>query len=107
MLVRVTIKYMYARKVIFFAPDDRKYAFNVIHFGPTDDPSLYTAMMKDFKDEWDTLFLLHLTEMKTFEKKVIVLLAVSIATIGGKRLIFGSKTVIDDILLWCDVKNLY
>ena len=73
-------------------------------FGPTNAPPFYTATMKDFKDEWDTLILLRLTEMKTFEKKVIVLLAANIVTIGDKRLIFGSKTIIDDILLWCDVK---
>ena len=75
-------------------------------FGPTNSPPFYTAMMKDFKDELDTLFLLRLTEMKTFEKEVIVLLAENIVTIGDKRLIFGSKTIIDDVLLWCDVKEL-
>ena len=73
-------------------------------FGPTNSPPFYTTIMKDFKDEWDILCLLRLTEMKTSEKKFIVLSAANIVTIGDKRLIFGSKTIIDDILLWCDVK---
>ena len=40
-------------KLAFFAPDDRKYTFNVLNFGPTNVLPFYTAMMNDFKDEWD------------------------------------------------------
>ena len=75
-------------------------------FGPTNAPPFYTAMMKDFKDEWDKLFILRLIEMKTYEGNVIVLSAAGIITIGGKKIVFSSKTIIDDISLWYDVKPL-
>ena len=59
-------------------------------------------MMKDLKDKWDKLLILRIIEMKTFKNGVIILLAAGVVTIGRKRLIFGSKTIIDDILLRCD-----
>ena len=62
--------------------------------------------MKDLKDEWDKLFILRLLTLKTFNGKDIRLSAVGIVTIDCKSLIYGSKTIIDDILLWCDVKDL-
>ena len=48
----------------FFALDDRKYTFKVMSFGPTNAPSLYMAMMKDLKDEWDKLFILRIMALK-------------------------------------------
>ena len=90
----------------FFAPDNRKYNFNVMPFGPTNAPAFYNAMMKDLKDEWGKLFIIYLVAKRTFLGKDIVLSAAGVVTIGRQRLIFGSKTIIDDILLWCDVKEL-
>ena len=90
-------------KLAFFAPDDRKYYFNVITFGPTNAPPFYTVMMKDLKDEWDTLFVLRCTEIKQL-KVVVTLTAANVIMI--KNPILGSKTVIDEILLWYDDKNL-
>ena len=58
-------------------------------------------MIKDLKDELDKLFILRLMAMKTFKNGVIILSAAGVTTIGGKQFIFGSKTIIDDILLWC------
>ena len=93
-------------KLAFFAPDDRKYTFNAMPFGPTNTPVFYTTMMKDLKDEWDELFIIRLVAKCTFLEKDTVLSAADVVTIGRKRLLFGSKTIIDDILLWCDVKEL-
>ena len=93
-------------KLAFFAPNDRKYTFNVMPLGPTNTPTFYTAMMKDMKDEWDTLFVIRITAMLVFEGKTITVSAARIITIGRKNLIVGSKTIIVDILLWCNRKLL-
>ena len=53
-------------KLAFFAPNDRKYCFTVMPFEPTNAPPFYTAMMKDFKDEWDALFF----QMVTAKEKL-------------------------------------
>ena len=44
--------------------------------------------------------------LKTMNDKEINLSAAGVAAIDIKNLFFGSKTIIDDILLWCDVKDL-
>ena len=54
---QVSVRKLDREKLVFFAPNDRKYCFNVIPFGPTNAPTFYTAMMKDFKDDWDKLFV--------------------------------------------------
>jgi hypothetical protein len=43
-------------KLAFFAPDQKKYTFKVMPFGPTNAPAVYTAMMRQLQDEWDSLF---------------------------------------------------
>ena len=32
----------------FFAPKNSKYTFKFMHFGPINDPGLYTCKMQDF-----------------------------------------------------------
>ena len=90
----------------FFAPDNKKYTFNIMPFGPTNSPVFYTAMMKDLKDEWGKLFIIYLVAKRTFLGKDIVLSAAGIVTIDGQCLIFGSKNIINNILLWYNVKEL-
>ena len=103
---QIAVNMVDREKLAFFTPNHRKYIFNVILFGPTNTPPFYTPMMKDLKDEWYKLLMLHLIEMKTFKYGVIILLATGVVTIGGKQLIFSSETIIDDILLWCNMKEL-
>ena len=40
-----------------FAPDNHKYCWEVIFFGPTNAPPFYSDMGSDLKDEWDKLSL--------------------------------------------------
>ena len=44
--------------------------------------------------------------LKTMNDKEIKLVAAGVVTIGIKNVFFGSKTIIYDILLWCNVKDL-
>ena len=39
--------------------------------GPTDSPGLYTAMMMNFKYEWDMLFIETLSRIGTLTKKQV------------------------------------
>ena len=48
---QVAVRLVDREKLVFFAPNDQKYSFKVIPFGPTNVPSFYTVMMKDMKDE--------------------------------------------------------
>ena len=41
----------------FFPPDNQKYMFLFMPFGPTNAPGLYSAMMKNFKEKWDMIFI--------------------------------------------------
>ena len=75
------------------------YTFNVMPFGPTNAPVFYTAMMKDLKDEWDKLFIIKVLKLSTHNGKPITLTAVDEIKIGRKPVIWGSKVIIDDILL--------
>ena len=59
-------------------------------------------MMKDFKTEWDTLFVIRITALKSYEGKKITVTTSQDILIGVVQLVWGSKTIIDDILLWCD-----
>ena len=62
--------------------------------------------MKDLKDEWDKLFILRLMALKIMNEKEIQLSATGVVTMGIKTLVFGSNTIINDILLWCNMKDL-
>ena len=103
---QVAVRFADQEKLAFFTPSDEKLCFTVIPFGPTNAPGLYTAMMKDFKTEWDDLFIIRVTAMKTYNSLIIRVDSNQDVIIGGVKLVWGSKTIIDDILLWRDKKEL-
>lgn len=86
-------------KLAFFAPDHQKYTFTVMPFGPTNAPSFYSAMMYDFKTEWDHLFVITIAEMKIIDGEPVTVNG-TIIFIGKKKLCYGSRTIIDDIFIW-------
>ena len=75
-------------------------------FGPTNAPTFYTAMMKDFKDEWDKLFIIRILEMIPVDGTYCKLSTEGILFVDEKPLVWGSCIIIDDILLWCEIKRL-
>ena len=99
---QVSVRKADREKLAFFAPDDRKYCFNVMPFGPTNAPPFYTAMMKDLKEEWDSLFMIRALAMKKLEGKIITITAADVIMVGNSAITWGSKIIIDDILLWCE-----
>ena len=71
-------------------------------FGPTNAPPFYIAMMHQFRIEWDKLFLLRLQELPPLHPaQPIAISNDGSVSSAGSSLNFGSKVIIDDILLWC------
>ena len=93
------------RDKLAFLPDNRKYCFNVMTFGPINAPPFYTAMMKDLKDEWEKI-IIPVAALGTHQNHTITLTSVNEIMIGAQFLISSSKTIVDDTLLWCDDKEL-
>lgn len=75
-------------------------------FGPTNASQLYTAMMKKIKTEWDKLFVIRVLVLKHFNREATSLQGSNTILIRIKSLIWGSKTIVDGIFLWCDHKSL-
>lgn len=96
---QVPVKLSDQDKLAFFAPDHRKYAFQVMPFGPRNAPSFYTAMMLDFKEEWDALFVVKVAELKVIDGKLVKIEG-TIIFLGREKLFYGSRSIIDDILVW-------
>ena len=51
-------------------------------------------------------FRIRILVLKTFKSKPIIITAADEIKIGTRALVSGRKTIIDDILLWCDDKEL-
>jgi hypothetical protein len=66
-------------KLAFFGLDIENYCFTVMPFGPRNAPSIYTAIMKILKDEWDLLFRSRYPDLFTKD---------------------SNNNIIDDTLLW-------
>ena len=103
---QISVRHMDREKLAFFAPDDNKYCFNVMPFGPTNAPAFYTAMMKNLKDEWDLLFIIVLRSMNTLNGETIRITDANEIFLGEKKIVSGSRTIIDDILLFCSNKAM-
>jgi hypothetical protein len=69
-------------KLAFFGPDDEKYCWPVMPFGPRNAPAFYTCMMRIFKCEWEALYHSRYPNDTSH---------------------LGSRIIIDDILLWATV----
>ena len=87
-------------KLAFFGPDGYKYTFKIMPFRPTNAPGFYSPMMKHMKEEWDTLFLSRLHELGQLNGQAVIVSIAMEVYISEKKLVFGTKIIIGDILLW-------
>ena len=62
-------------------------------------------MTKELKDEQNKLFIIRVLKLKTHKGKPFNLTAADEIKVGRKTIIWDSKVIIDDILLWCDIKE--
>ena len=90
-------------KLAFFFPDEKKNYFKVMHFGPVNAPSFYLCMIGNFKSEWDSSFI-KVLESYAATVKLIDGLKVHTSNgsifLGPTQLYSGTKSIIDDILIW-------
>ena len=66
-------------KLAFFGPDDKKYTFRVMPFGPQNAPAVYTAMMRCLQTQWEALFT---------------------STHPHNTAHYGCRIIIDNIIAW-------
>ena len=79
---QIAVRFCDQEKLAFFAPDDFKWCFGVMPFGPRNAPAFYTCMMRIFKDEWNALYK---------------------SRYPADTAHLGSRIIIDDILLWATI----
>ena len=87
-------------KLIFFSPDGWTHTFKVMSFGPTNTPTFYSAMTKNMKDKWNSLFVTRLRELSSIRKEIFIVSATMEIYIGNRNIVSGTRIIIEDILLW-------
>ena len=100
---QIKVKESDVEKLAFFGPDNRKYAFTVMPFGPVNAPAFYTCMMGNLKSEWDDLFLQSMTKLAhtqaTLDGKALTMVNEDIY-LDNVKITSGTKSIIDDIIIW-------
>jgi len=88
--------------------DSEKLAFffNVMPFGPTNAPAFYTTMMKNFQDEWDILFIIKIKLLKNLGGETVNVTDANEIFVGKSKIVSGSRTIINNIILFCSYKEL-
>ena len=90
-------------EISIFPPDDKKYYFKVMTFGPKNAPPFNTCMMGNLKKEWDLFFIETLQDYarnKTIVDNMTVTVVDEDIFVGGNQLYSGTKSTIDVILIW-------
>ena len=75
-----------------------------MNFGPTNAPALYSATIINFKDEWDKLFIIRVKALSYIDEKPVRVTDSFEIFVGKHKIISGTKTIIDGILLYCSNK---
>ena len=103
---QIAVRALDQDKLAFFGPDDYKYCYTVMPFGPTNAPTFYTAMMRNFKQEWDSLFIERVGKLKQVAGHNVTMTSEGNVSVNGKQIKSGSCSIIDDILIWCCYEEL-
>ena len=86
-------------EISLFRPRRPKIYFNIMPVSITNDSALHTTMIKYLKDKRYKLLILYISERKRCQNIDITLTTTEYIMIGGRKLICGSKTIIDHIIL--------
>ena len=65
---QISVQPFHQEKLAFFASENHKYCWEVMPFGSINEPLFYSDMIINFKDEWDTLFLIICESTKVQQK---------------------------------------
>ena len=82
-------------------PQIKNYCFCVMPFGPKKAPGFYSAMMLNFKEEWGSLFTQTLCSIYSLGNNVVSATDTDEIFLNQTKLVSGSRTIIDEILLFC------
>lgn len=66
----IAVKPCDQEKLVFFSPDDFKYCYTVMTFGPISAPTFYKAMMHNVKEEWGKLFVVRVLQLGHVNEKM-------------------------------------
>ena len=76
-------------------------------FGPTNAPTFYSAMMINFKDEWDKLFIIRVKALSYIDGEPVRGTDSFDIFLGKHKITSITKTIIDGILLYCSKTNYH
>ena len=74
--------------------------------GLANEPTFYSAIMINFKDEWDKLFIIQVKELSYIDGEPVCVKDSFEIFIGNQNITSGTKKIIDDILLYCRKRSL-
>ena len=69
--------------------------------GPITAPVLYSTMMRNFKEEWVLHFTQTLRSINILGNNAVSVTEIEYIYLNKTKLVSGSHTIIDDILLFC------
>ena len=69
-------------------------------FGPTNAPLFYSSIMRNFKDKWEELFIISVKALSYIDGEPVHVTDSFEIFVGGKKITTGTKTIIDNILLY-------
>ena len=84
-----------------YLPQIKKYCFCVMQFGPTNLPGFYSDTMRNFKEEWYLLLNQTLCSIDTLGNNSVSVTETDEIYPNKTKLVSGSRTIIDDIILFC------
>ena len=84
----------------FFVPNNSKYTFKVMPFGPINDPVFYTFMMQYLRGEWHILFMITVLGMDKIGGQKLLVTETYDILVGGIKVSLVSKRIIYDIIIW-------
>ena len=72
---------------------------------PTHASTLYSAMMRYFKDEREKLFIIRVKALSYINGETVRVTDSFEIFVGNQKITSGTKTIIGDILLYCSNKS--
>ena len=73
-------------------------------FEPTSAFNFYSDMISNFTDEWDKLFIIWVKSLSYINGEPVRNMASFEVIVGEKNITSGTKTIINDILIYCSNK---
>ena len=70
-------------------------------FGPKNAPGFYSATMRNFKEKWDLIFTQTLRSIDSLVNNSVSVIETEKNHLNITKLVSGSRTIIDEILLFC------